>query len=155
MPTRAQLERLADQAARDADELEARATAARAQEKALRALAAQVDKRPALRGVQQPRSINGSKMQLQTAGTTKSLRIAAGRTKREHPAKRRFLEAGKTDTDIALEAAKVLGVKKIGRSTVSAWMAKGSGFRPPPRKLAEHFEKKYGLPLDTWPRLGD
>ena len=146
MPTRAQLERLATEADRDAAAWEARAAAAREQARELRRLAAMVD-RSVLQGTER-RSIIGSKMVLETTPTTKKLRIAAGRTKRDHAAKRAFLEHGKTDSDIAAEAG-------VSRATVSAWMAEGDGLRSIPRALAERFRKRYGVPLTAWAKIAD
>ena len=101
------------------------------------------------------RSILGSKMQLENEPTTKSLRIAAGRTKRRHPAKRAFLEAGKTDDDIAKEAAAVVK-RDVSRATVSAWMARGANARPIPRALVEHFRKPpYRIAPDSWAKIAD
>lgn len=104
----------------------------------------------------QSRSILRSNMHLENAPTTKSVRIAAGRTQRKHPAKRAWLEAGKTDQDIADECAKVLRVEKVGRSTVNSWCAKGDAARPVPSKIVEHFAKPpYRIPRDAWAKIGD
>lgn len=149
MPTRRQFERLAEQADRQAVALEARAAVARQQAVELRRLAGMVD-RSGLPDTQEHRSIFGSKMHLETLPTTKKLRIAASRTKREHAAKRAFLEAGKTDGDIAIEVG-------VSRATVSAWMAgvDDDGVRSIPRRHANYFLKKYKIPLTAWAKLGE
>jgi hypothetical protein len=147
MPTARQLRTFAAQARRDAADWRARADVADEQARELERLAAMVD-RSGLPNTGNHRSIVGSKMQLQNAPTTKKMRIAASRTKRAHPAKKIWLESGRTDKDIAKEVG-------VGRSTVSAWMAEPGtdGFRPIPRRLAERFLRDDKIPLEAWARI--
>jgi len=137
--TRDELLRLAAQAAEQAETHEKLAAQLRRQEARFREMA---EEALSIRG---NRSIIGSNMELATPGATKKVRIAAGRTKRNHQAKRAFLEHGKTDEDISKEVG-------VGRSTVNAWYA---GSRSIPGKHAKHFEKKYGVPRSAWAKVAE
>jgi lambda repressor-like predicted transcriptional regulator len=90
-----------------------------------------------------------------TLRTMPATDFAAHRTGRplarpRHPLMAALSKAGVT---VAEEA------KAVGRSTSSirsfCYPAKHEAFRPPPRALADHWQKKYGVPLATWPRLAD
>lgn len=90
-----------------------------------------------------------------TLRTMPATDFAAHRTGRplarpRHPLMAALSKAGVT---VAEEA------RSVGRSASSirsfCYPVKHEAFRPPPRALAEHWSKKYGVPLATWPRLAD
>ncbi len=141
MPTRDELLRLAEQADRDAVELERHAAISRDQAKKLREMADEV-----LPMVASQRSMLGSKMELQNAGAkSKRVKIAAKMTEHETPAKKALFAANVTPQEIADE----LGV---GRSTVNAWC---NGTRSIPRRYRERLLKKRNIPVGVWPNQAD
>jgi hypothetical protein len=69
---------------------------------------------------------------------------------RKHPFTAALAKAGVTMTE---EAASVRR-SRMGLSSF-CYPADHPQFRPVPRALAEHWRKKYGVPMSAWPRIAD
>lgn len=78
---------------------------------------------------------------------SESVRRAAGRATRNHPAQKKLYDAGVTITELA-------ALLKEGRPRVSSWFAEGDANRPIPKRHAERLKEKYGIPLSAWSRVG-
>lgn len=136
MPTRAQLEKLADEAAASAAEHGRLRAVMLEQERQLRAMAAQ-----ALPSTSAERSMLGSKMELQNAGAKSTrVKISAARTEQDTDAKKALLDANLTPQDVA-------DTLKVGRSTVNAWC---NGTRSIPRRYRDKLADKHGIPASVW-----
>lgn len=102
-----------------------------------------------LSNMQQDRSMLGSKMELRNADAKSTrVKIAAGMTDNETPARKAILDANVTPQDIAKE----LGV---GRSTVNAWC---NGTRSIPTKYREALARGHGprkpIRPSVWSKIG-
>lgn len=96
------------------------------------------------------RSRMRSTMQLEDrAAKRKSTKIAAGNVKNERPSRAFFLDADRSDADLADELHKKFKVD-VGRSTVNAWH---TGRRPIPAQYRDYLEEKYPGSGTTWPRV--
>jgi len=94
--------------------------------------------------------MSGSDMTgIDTSGATRALKIAVGRSRREHPAARAWYEHGKTISAIAGEIGET-------RARVNSWLTDDPvALRPIPRKHVAYFERTYGIPATAWRRVAD